>query len=520
MAQAHISQDATGAHPPRSLPAMLTRIVFVLLALLPFFLGTLAAIDHFLDYGRYKTISLLTPLFLFSMLFIALRNCSCRVSEPVLLIGLFAAAVLVRASSQGFFNTQPISDYMDAVNAARTFMQGPARSLETARFPYWGFYRITLATLFRIFGGSIDTIKTFNLLLSGLTAVAIYQLGRQMIPSRRFAVLAALVFIIDPANLLYINMPTGEHIFVLLFPLAMLLMLAVFGQPDRKNAIRFSLAALLGVLVGLMDIYKPIGPVILIAILITLTLTQWSICKAMQEKQRRRKHILLVVLLLAVVLGSYLITKEVCFSIIAYYAQIPPNRYGVGWTLRVGLNIETRGRVSSDLAYYMHSLYAESNENYPAVNEQLIDEALAGLEGKTLATLFQFIRNKFAFTWQSNQDFYNWASNTQIASGVNAYDTERLALLAYPLIDGFLILRLMLSALGAGYCAVKRKDMVTLVVGLFILGFSLLLLIVEVQQRYRSVLASAIPFFAAYALYAFQDAAGRVTAWIRNEESS
>jgi len=167
----------------------------------------------------------------------------------------------------------------------------------------------------------------------------------------------------------------------------------------------------------------------------------------------------------------------------------------VGWTLRVGLNQASRGRVSAPLAYYMHSQYRDADEDYETVNAQLMEEALALIEGIPAGELLAFVQDKFQFTWQSNQDFLNWATNTQAEGSLYVYDSEAVRLLGDPLNDAFLILSLVLSTLGAGYCALRRGDKGTLVIGLFILGFSLLLLAVEVQQRYRSVLASAMPFY-------------------------
>ena len=484
---------------------MLIRAVFILLAVLPFLLGTLAAGSYFTAYGRYKLISVATWALIFGMLILLLRHCACKMREALILFLLFAGTVLVRALSQAFFNTQPISDYMDAIKAATAFMDGPTRSLETARFPYWGFYRITLTALFDLFSPTIETVKSFNLLLAGLTAVSMYLLGKKMAGSRRFGALAALMYVIDPANLLYINMPTGEHIFALLFPIAILLFLMLFAQTERKTAIRIGLALSLGIVIGLMDIYKPMVPVLLIAMGITLALTEWLAVKPAAEKEKRTKRIAMDALLIVVMLVTFVSTKQVCYSAIEHYAGIPPNRHGVGWTLRVGLNQESKGRVSAPLAYEMSTMYFESGEDYEAVRDVLIADALAQIEGMPFTEVFTFAREKFTFTWQSNQDFYNWATNTQIETGLMGYDGERLRLLGDPLNDAFLVFSLLLSALGAGYCALKREDKGTLVVGLFILGFTLLLLVVEVQQRYRSVLASAIPFFMAYGLYAVRD---------------
>ena len=248
------------------------RAIFILLALLPFALGGLSAIHFFATYGRHKLISIATYALFFIMLLLLHRTASSKMSEPALLLAIFSITILIRAFSQVFFNTQPISDYMDAVKVAMRFMDGPSPDLETARFPYWGFYRVTLTYLFRLFGSSIANIKIMNLLLSGLTAISIYLLGKIMTGSRKFGFLAASIYMADLADILYINLPTGEHIFTMLFPIVCIVFLALFDHPDRKTAVQVSFGIFLGVLIGLMDMYKPVGIILLIAMLITLVL--------------------------------------------------------------------------------------------------------------------------------------------------------------------------------------------------------------------------------------------------------
>jgi len=271
--------------------SILIRTALILLAVLPFLLGSLAAIGYFSTYGRNKLNALLMVGLLFGAVYLTLHIKKAKVREAWIIAGVFLVTVAVRAASLILFNTQPISDYMDAVQAAMTFMDGPVRSLETARFPYWGFYRITLTALFQLFSPSVVTAKVFNLVLSGLSAVGIYLLGRKITGESQFGLAAALVYVIDAGSILYVNMPTGEHIFVALFPLAVLLFLALFSQRERSMAMRSGMALALGVVSGLMDIYKPVALILLIAMGITLALTEWLAAKPAQEKKTRGKQI-------------------------------------------------------------------------------------------------------------------------------------------------------------------------------------------------------------------------------------
>src|SRR5690606_917 len=104
--------------------------------------------------------------------------------------------------------------------------------------------------------------------------------------------------------------------------------------------------------------------------------------------------------------------------------------------------------------------------------------------------------------WASDAPFYYWATAKQIDNGLTSFDVNKLGVLVKPFSDAYHIYLLVFSTIGALYCSFFRKNDRPLSIGLFIFGFATLLLLTEVQSRYRSVLFSSIPFFTAYGIYA------------------
>ena len=490
-----------------SLKKKTVQIIFFLLALLPFAFGAAAAIDHFGSYGRYRTFSIIL-FFAFFLFLILISSEKIRgLSNEVIIVLLSVLTVLVRQLSVIFFNTLPVSDYGDVINSAIDLMRGPVRSLYSARFPYWGFYSITLSRLFRIFGGSIGTAKTINVITAGLTAVGIYLAGKQIFGSKKYGFLVALIFVFSPSSTLYVNLPSGEHIFVMLLPVVVLLYPTIFKHPEIKIYKKSIISILTGMLLGLMDMYKPVAVILLIGFILSFLLYETDLIKRTSSGKNHKRQILFNGLFIVILIIGFISTKAACFSIIEHQFGYPPNKFGLGWTLRIGLDMEKGGRVNTPIQSYMNNLYRDYDEDYQYVNSLLIQESLELVKGKTPDEVSGFLRDKFVYMWGTNEGFYDWIAYNQVETGLMAYDADRLGLLVKPLADSFLIISSILSAIGAIYCMFNKREKGTLSIGLFILGFTLMLFVSEVQQRYRSVLESSIPFFTVYGLIAVKKAA-------------
>ena len=487
---------------PQTLKKAASRAVFGLLALLPFALGAAAAIGQFGSYGRYRTFSIALYLAFFLFLILISSKKDSGLSDRTAVVLLFVLTVLVRQFAIIFFNTLPVSDYGDAISSAAELTQGPVKSLYSARFPYWGFYSITLSRLFRIFGASISTAKTINVIAAGLTAVGIYLAGKKLFRSGKYGLAAALIFAFSPASILYANLPSGEHLFVMLMPVVLMLYLTVFENTDQDAYKRGAFSLLAGILLGLMDMYKPVAVILLAGFALSLVISEGDAENGVTSEDIRKKKVFFHALFTAILVVGFISTKAACFSIVERQFGHPPNRFGLGWTLRIGLDMEKGGRVNTPIQSYMNDLYRDYDEDYRYVNSLLAQEALDMLAGRTAGELLTFFREKFVYMWGSSGGFYDWIAYNQMETGLMAYDAERLGLLVKPLADAFVIISSILSALGALYCTLRRRDKGALSIGLFILGFTLMLFATEVQQRYRSVAASALPFFTAFGLIA------------------
>ena len=102
--------------------------------------------------------------------------------------------------------------------------------------------------------GSIWALLILQCLLAGVLVVAVYALGRRLMP-HKFALLAALIIALDPVGIVYGSLLMTESLFLLLLTLALLLFTK---QSFDDNAAGRDLAWV-GVLLGLATLTRPIG---------------------------------------------------------------------------------------------------------------------------------------------------------------------------------------------------------------------------------------------------------------------
>jgi hypothetical protein len=352
-----------------------------------------------------------------------------------------------------------------------------------------------------MFGSAIAQIKSFNLILSAFTVAGIFLLGKKLSSSMKIAVFAALVYAFWPADIMYKNLPTGEHVFAMLFPYACLFFLSGIDLINSDLTKGGAYILLAGLVLGLLDLYKPVGIVLLIAFLIAIFLLRYSANDNLQKTPGIRGSLLRMALIIGLVI-PYWAVKEIGYLLIQHEALARTNKYGFASTLRVGLDPNLQGRYSREIQAHIEDLMIEHHEDYPLVNKLLFQETVEIIRQHAASEYLKLLSTKFCWAWCSDRVFYSWATRKQIDSSSTSFIPSRFRVFANTWIDAYYMFLLIFSVAGALYCAIWRRNDLALPIGLFIFGYSVLLLLSEVQPRYRSLLFSSLPMFAAYGIYA------------------
>ena len=477
------------------------RIFLWLLALFPLLLGAISAFIYFFNYPSNKLFAFIITLIIFMGLMLLLASkLQIEKHDSLILVSLFFLTIILRYISQNLIDTQPTADYLNALKIAEKFAEGFYPEVRSARFPYWGFYKLTLSLFLNVFDHPFDFTKYLNLVLSGITTIGVYFLGKASSGTRKLALASAIIYIFFPGDILYKNMPTGEHIFIMLLPFAVLLFNYSLNEREG-NWIKLLLFTFLGGLLGLMDLYRPVALILLIAFMLSIVF--FKILATQQDKHFfKNRHFWQNLLMILLIFIGFFSVKAIGFYALRKKTGYEPNRSGIGWTLRIGLDVQNGGIWNRATYDQMIALYEKYEENYQEVNHILFKDTKEILK-ENRSEIFGFFVQKFSTTWKSTYDFFHWATVARSENGIISSSTEKLGTIILPLLDMYWLFILIFSCIGAVYCAEYQRGIIPFLLGLFIIGLGMMLLITETQQRYLSVLHSSLPIMTSYGLLGF-----------------
>ena len=196
----------------------------------------------------------------------------------VSLVILFAVAL--RMAMALILSTDLTSDVLDTHLYALDILSGniPVTLGKYTYIPassYKSMMGVTLAGFYAILGASVRTAKFFMVIFAGLTCGMIYKVGKDISGDHRVGLVAALLFATYPSLICYTSIPTSEHLDIWLLTFTSLLWL-VFLRNSRNDQWYWVLLtyALLGAMIGLVDWYRPIGPLVLLACILAEIFTR------------------------------------------------------------------------------------------------------------------------------------------------------------------------------------------------------------------------------------------------------
>jgi hypothetical protein len=478
-------------------------------ALFPLGLGLLCALSEFgaLDVYRWRYAG---AMVLVGTFLVYLVRCEENDQDPAR-FGFFAKALFcallamsVRSVVLAFLNADLSTDYAKVHQNATEFLRSGTKNAYAARYPYWGFLAVILSLVYRVFGNSHLVDENFNVICAGVTTMALCYAGRALTRSPPAGLASGLVFAFWPSLIVYSSLLTPEHLFAMVLPFVCLAFRHAMTSLPPRDKLRWFAAT--GCLVGLMECFKPIASVFLIALALTLVLCadseQSPVFLAHPRLVRllpRPRHRLLLwsgTLVLALA-GGFVAVRELGNAAVEYKAGYPVNRHGLGETLRVGLDWRGRGRYARSVRDRLVEVQRRFGTDFRAADDVLMKDVKLILR-KRYAELPGLFLDKFHYFWSSEDQMYYWATHAPRDNGLTAYDAQALGFYVRPWLDTYGTLVLLLACSGAVLCALRRPGPAMLSVALLLLGMASVLLITEIQQRYRSVTGSAVALFAGY----------------------
>ena len=464
-------------YPDSKTAFFLQRIALVIFAFLPLGLALFYQARYLLetwDIFTFVRIGLITGILLIPLITVLIKDDVWASIERtgyaplvwVVLLGVGLRLILVPLLSTNF-----TSDFEDIHNFAVDVVSGrPFANLANYPSIPWATHLnmtgLVLSLVYKIFGTSFTVAKMFMVVMSGLTIWFIYLAGRDLVSARTGFVAASLYGTL-PSLIGYTGIPTGENIALPLITLAILLYIRAQSTGNYKLSLFIFIYVLCGITIGMVDWFRP-GGIILIAALVISDLLY----------TRRSDWFPHRLSTLGGLVISYLIVSALSVVISESFFQRPvlSTSQKIGYFALIGLNPAEEGRINLEDRDIAFQAYARFEDDNAAANNYLIQLAMQRLEGASLVDLF---RSKFIQAWSNHKQMFDMAlngSNDQELIGVLS-DIEGLV---YLMITFFAGVNVFTSFINRAHPAVFAMQ-------LFILGSTLGLLILEVQNRYTII---------------------------------
>jgi hypothetical protein len=331
-----------------------------------------------------------------------------------------------------------------------------------AIFPHLQGYPFVLSLLFRVFGVSVAAAQAFNLFLSLCIAALLLSIGKKLMGVAG-GFTAGMLWALLPSHFMLLSLVAGEPLHITLTLCAVRLYLWLIDCWRE----RLPYWILLGAIVGVSSLIRPIGPVYLLA---------FAIHAAVFVKKQWRSYIIVLAM------------------VAAYLAVTAPFAGGFGWNFYVGMNRESGGEWNAADQEVMNARMAEglAASEIQALFQREAFERLGERLGEPGFT--RFMAGKFQRLWCQDSFTVYWLSlGMRDGSPLNIRNMAGLLSNISNIFYGFLLGCCALSI----YRQVKtRREAFTLPM-IILTGVMLLFLLLEANPRYRYAGSAALCLLAA-----------------------
>lgn len=434
------------------------------------------------------------------MLYYLEKRCAMAIFSAVL-FALCAVPRVVILQSEHYI---PTNDFANYLLYGQCFVQGnfaPAAELiaNYYQMPKMGGLLVWNGLLMKVFGSSLLGVQLANVVTTGFICVLLYWILRSV--HRQAAWLTALFWILYPSNIISTQIPTNHHGAMLFFLLALLLYQQLL---QRKHWWQISLLAMA---VGLcFTVSNLIHPSVIIIQLSLLCFTGLAVLYYTSHKKQffcfENKRVL-AALLIFMLTGT--MSQQFCMQQLYQHKIITDQQeISILFKLVLGFNTESNGSFSEADYTQIREL---PEEEQAAACLTLLKQRLHN-PGKALLFMLQ----KTNDAWFERDGYFYWYNE----GALFAYSEQESTLSqaeqqAYwrtvSWIDGaqaldIIVVRLMYWLAVLGLCTNRRFTGGIENVLFFIpLGWTAVIMLTEMQSRYRYPAMPVFFFFAALGLY-------------------
>lgn len=370
----------------------------------------------------------------------------------------------------------PFVDYETFYYSASQFALGGTYNYKyIALFPHlWG-YIFLLGNIFKILGTSYTIVVGTNIILNFITAFFIYKIFNKLL-SEKMACVGVLVWLYNPINIIWCMFAFSGTAFNTFFVIAIYLLILLLYTNKKKEKILFT--TLLGIFLGIANLFRPIIVIIIIAFVILL------IYKTISRKNNQKK---LTILCFAIMLIFYLAIGKINITCLKNEIGYTPSEY-IGFSLYNGSSLDSMGSYSTKVGEILNEKLNSDIFDANTIQKDLQKLAIENYKNNGIKNIELIIQKLVTLT--GNVGGYSWSNATSMLNIKLNFFVDKVVLCITLFSYYFLLWMNLIFAINT----IKTKKVLEIsnILILFLGGFTIASLFLEVSARYY--LPTLIPF--------------------------
>ncbi len=414
----------------------------------------------------------LAILFIFLCLKIKLLD---KISPVLILILIIIISLIPRLLWVHFIETQPYSDFLHLYNYGINASHGDFKGFADfySVFPFKMSFGLVLAGLFSVFGPTLLVAKLFNVIMSVALVIIVFY-GARSIYGHKAAAVSGLLLAMWPADIMYTSVIASEHLFLVLFTAAAVLMLKFLNKYTYKNYALTNgnlLLLSIGSLTALAQLIRPMAILLLPVFFVYVLFFKRYRARITGSLGLKLKSVLLVVI-------SYVVVINLINLPVERATGVDVTRSDSGFNLLVGTNYQAKGMFN----YKDFGIIEKYDYDIDKVHSEAKKIAMERITSQPLELPSLFLK-KIEILWGNENYGYYWSTSpmgeTRIESLVKSHPR-----VFYGLSQTFYVTIVLLAICSCLY-HLREKRYDALIILMIFGGIFLSYLLLEVQSRYH-----------------------------------
>ena len=427
-------------------------------------------------------------ILVFSLIYFILKKVKMVVNKKVLIVIFIILALVLRLALLILTFAEPVSDYATFYYNAVTIAtgEGVIDTKYISAFPYLYGYILLLGLFMKLFGIAYVNVVILNIILDLIGAIFMYLFTNNF--NKKTSIYALFLWLFNPFGI-YFSIICSPVILVNVLIAIVLYVSSIFfnNLDNKKNVIFYGI--LLGSVLAIVNIFRPIMIIFIIACLLYL------LYLFIDDNLIKKVNLIIGFLL---ILSVYQVGNQLYFKLVSDVTAYDISKSMSGWSIYVGSNYDAIGEWSPLNIETYNKYYNSDNYTPQSFNDAMMSLGIDRYKDNGIKANFVLFAKKSSILVARTND-YNYNSFTNY----NTNDIKLLDDFIRKFTDLFWYLIIVLNFIFAIiFWRLKRDNFKQLIpYCLFVIGFFMASLIVEVSPRYFYPLFTVLIFLSAVALY-------------------